>query len=77
MDRYLGGEEIKEDVLVADLEKAVARATFFPVMPVCVGHGRRLHRAAGPDRPRFPVASGAHPARGVHAGRGARRHRAV
>ena len=29
MDRYLGGEEIDEDVLVDDLEKAVARATFF------------------------------------------------
>ena len=39
MDRYLGGEEIKEDVLVADLEKAVARATFFPVMPVCSATG--------------------------------------
>jgi elongation factor G len=35
MDRYLGGEEIAEDVLVADLEKAVAKATFFPVVPVC------------------------------------------
>ncbi|MEZ5192383.1 MAG: elongation factor G [Nocardioides sp.] len=35
MDRYLGGEEIAEDVLVADLERAVAKATFFPVMPVC------------------------------------------
>ena len=39
MDRYLGGEEIKEDVLVADLEKAVAHATFFPVMPVCSASG--------------------------------------
>ncbi len=35
MDRYLGGEEIAEDVLVADLEQAVAKATFFPVVPVC------------------------------------------
>ena len=35
MDRYLGGEEIDEDVLVADLEKAVARASFHPVVPVC------------------------------------------
>src|SRR6476469_471126 len=31
MDRYVGGEEIAEDVLTADLERAVARATFFPV----------------------------------------------
>ena len=35
MDRYLGGEEIDEKVLVEDLERAVARATFFPVVPVC------------------------------------------
>jgi elongation factor G len=35
MDRYLSGEEISEDILVADLERAVARATFFPVVPVC------------------------------------------
>ncbi len=35
MDRYLGGEEIAEDVLVADLEKAVAKGSFFPVVPVC------------------------------------------
>ena len=35
MDRYVGGEEIAEDVLVADLERAVARATFHPVVPVC------------------------------------------
>jgi elongation factor G len=35
MDRYLEGEEIGEDVLVADLEKAVARASFHPVVPVC------------------------------------------
>ena len=35
MDRYLGGEEVDEDVLVADLEKAVARASFHPVVPVC------------------------------------------
>ncbi len=35
MDRYLGGEEVAEKVLVEDLERAVARATFFPVVPVC------------------------------------------
>ena len=35
MERYLGGEEIDEKVLTADLERAVARATFFPVVPVC------------------------------------------
>ncbi|MFC8900436.1 elongation factor G-like protein EF-G2 [Streptomyces cinereoruber] len=32
MDRYLGGEPIDPDVLVRDLEKAVARGAFHPVL---------------------------------------------
>jgi elongation factor G len=39
MERYLGGETIEEAVLTADLEKAVARGSFFPVIPVCSGTG--------------------------------------
>lgn len=39
MERYLGGEEIDESVLIADLEKAVARGSFFPVIPVCSASG--------------------------------------
>jgi elongation factor G len=39
MERYLGGEEIDQSVLIEDLEKAVARASFFPVMPACSGTG--------------------------------------
>ncbi|BBZ46441.1 elongation factor G-like protein EF-G2 [Mycobacterium parmense] len=39
MERYLGGESIDESVLIADLEKAVARGSFFPVIPVCSGTG--------------------------------------
>jgi elongation factor G len=35
MERYLGGEKIDEAVLIDDLEKAVARGSFFPVIPVC------------------------------------------
>jgi elongation factor G len=35
MDRYLGGEEISHQSLTDDLEKAVARASFHPVVPVC------------------------------------------
>jgi elongation factor G len=35
MDRYLGGERIGPDVLVPDLEKAVAHGNFYPVIPVC------------------------------------------
>jgi elongation factor G len=39
MERYLGGEEIDQSVLIDDLEKAVARASFFPVMPACSATG--------------------------------------
>jgi elongation factor G len=35
MERYLGGEDIEVQVLIDDLEKAVARGTFYPVIPVC------------------------------------------
>jgi elongation factor G len=39
MERYLGGEEIAEDILIADLETAVARGSFHPVIPVCATSG--------------------------------------
>ncbi|NJP33889.1 elongation factor G-like protein EF-G2 [Micromonospora thermarum] len=39
MDRYLEGEEIGIDILVEDLEKAVARGHFYPVVPVCAETG--------------------------------------
>ncbi len=39
MERYLGGEKIDEAVLIDDLEKAVARGCFFPVIPVCSSTG--------------------------------------
>jgi elongation factor G len=39
MDRYLSGEQIDEDVLITDLERAIARAGFFPVIPVCASTG--------------------------------------
>lgn len=42
MDRYLAGEAIDEDVLVDDLERAIARAGFFPVIPVCATTGLGL-----------------------------------
>jgi len=35
LERYLSGEEIGLDVLIDDLETAVARGTFYPVLPVC------------------------------------------
>jgi elongation factor G len=34
MDRYVGGEEIDKDLLTADLERAMARGSFHPVVPV-------------------------------------------
>jgi elongation factor G len=41
MDRYLAGEDLEVDVLIADLEKAVTRGTLYPVMaaatPIGVG----------------------------------------
>ncbi|HYH31766.1 MAG TPA: elongation factor G-like protein EF-G2 [Pseudonocardia sp.] len=39
MERYLGGEDIEPATLVDDLETAVARGTFHPVIPVCAGAG--------------------------------------
>jgi elongation factor G len=39
MERYLSGEEVSLEVLVDDLEKAVARASFHPVIPVCSTSG--------------------------------------
>jgi elongation factor G len=39
MERYLDGEKIDESALIGDLEKAVARGSFFPVIPVCSSTG--------------------------------------
>nr|WP_296074256.1 elongation factor G-like protein EF-G2 [uncultured Actinoplanes sp.] len=39
MDRYLGGELISTSALVPDLEKAIARGNFYPVIPVCAATG--------------------------------------
>ncbi len=51
LERYLSGDEIEFDVLVDDLETAVARATFFPMLPVCsgtsVGLGQVLELVVG------------------------------
>jgi elongation factor G len=39
MERYLAGEAIEQAVLIEDLEKAVARGHFYPVVPVCAHTG--------------------------------------
>ncbi|WP_055481954.1 elongation factor G-like protein EF-G2 [Sphaerimonospora mesophila] len=41
MDRYLSGEEIDSKVLIDDLEKAVARGGFHPVLAAAPGVGMR------------------------------------
>jgi len=39
MERYVNGEDLERALLVADLERAVTRASFFPVLPVCASTG--------------------------------------
>jgi len=39
MERYLGGEDVEPALLTDDLEKAIAKASFFPVLPVCSTSG--------------------------------------
>jgi elongation factor G len=39
MDRYLGGEDIPIDTLIDDLETAVARGSFHPVLAACGASG--------------------------------------
>ena len=42
LERYLAGEEVGIEVLIDDLETAVARGTFYPVLPVCATSGLGL-----------------------------------
>lgn len=39
MDRYLSGEDIDVKALIEDMEKAVARGSFYPVLATSVPHG--------------------------------------
>ncbi|GIM98201.1 elongation factor G [Paractinoplanes toevensis] len=39
MDRYLSGELVSTDTVLTDLEKAVAKGNFYPVVPVCSATG--------------------------------------
>ena len=47
MERYLGGEEIDTTTLIDDLETAVARGSFHPVVPGLRDGRDRARRAAG------------------------------
>ena len=42
MERYLAGETLDVDALIDDLETAVARGSFHPVVPVCAASGSGL-----------------------------------
>ncbi|HEU0128593.1 MAG TPA: elongation factor G-like protein EF-G2, partial [Pseudonocardiaceae bacterium] len=39
MDSYLGGEDLDVEALIADLETAVTRGSFHPVIPACASTG--------------------------------------
>jgi elongation factor G len=39
MERYLDGDQIDQEVLITDLETAVTRGSFHPVIPVCAATG--------------------------------------
>ncbi|MFC7343693.1 elongation factor G-like protein EF-G2 [Saccharopolyspora griseoalba] len=54
MDRYLGGEQIGEDVLIADLEKAVAGGGLHPVLPVSALNGVGVEQILDGIRRGFP-----------------------
>ena len=55
MDRYLGGEEIDTAVLIGDLEKAVARGGFFPVLAAAAPQGIGLDELAEIITEAFPA----------------------
>ena len=69
LDRYLAGEDIGVDVLIDDLETAVARGTFYPVVPVCSGTGLGLGELLGDHQRRLPVAGRTRPAGRHHRNR--------
>ncbi|MQA14736.1 MAG: elongation factor G-like protein EF-G2 [Pseudonocardiaceae bacterium] len=59
MDRYLEGAELEVDTLIKDLETAVARSAFHPVVPVCAATGVGLAEL-------LEVVTGAFPAPDAH-----------
>ncbi len=57
MDRYLGGADLDVEELIQDLETAVTRGSFHPVIPACAGTGVGLAEL-------LEVVAGAFPAPG-------------
>ena len=64
MDRYLSGESIDPKVLIEDLEKAVARGSFYPVLTTSALQGIGLAELLEIMTQAFP-APGEHPLPGV------------
>ncbi|HEX4103638.1 MAG TPA: elongation factor G-like protein EF-G2 [Pseudonocardiaceae bacterium] len=60
MDRYLDGEDLDVDALIDDLETAVNRGSFHPVIPACASSGLGLAEL-------LEVLTGAFPAPSKHA----------
>jgi elongation factor G len=60
MDSYLGGEEIDPKGLIEDLEKAVARGSFYPVLAASSPHGIGMAELLEVMTQAFP-APGEHP----------------
>jgi len=60
MDAYLGGEEIDPKSLIEDLEKAVARGSFYPVLAASSPHGIGMAELLEVMTQAFP-APGEHP----------------
>ncbi len=66
MDRYLSGEQIDQKVLIEDLEKAVARGSFYPVIPAAAQQGiglaelLELMTQAFPSPQEHPLPTGDH-----------------
>ena len=66
MDRYLSGEDIDPKVLIEDLEKAVARGSFYPVLAASAPHGVGLAELLEVMTQAFPAPGRAPAARGDH-----------
>ena len=69
MDRYLGGEDIDVKVLIDDLETAVARGSFYPVLAACAGTGSGMTELLEVLTSGVPVAARAPAARRHPTGR--------
>ena len=66
MDRYLSGEQVTEAALLEDLHRAMARGTFFPVVPALLRPAGGLRELLDLMVRGLPGPVGAPAARGVH-----------